>query len=196
MCEPSIIYRQVDTISAFIPVDVVENFGPDSIAGVVYAGGPGISRNIHQELVHPHILDIRSLLSTTDANEVPRAADAFVDSCFKDARKDLPYEARLQWLAGFVMQPPVVRTHTANRLQSSKRWMEEFTGKPHLLVHGADDMHIQTEKVIAVVRRVFSNVEIRVLAGVGHALAWEAANELNKYLLEFVLAHYVPQSHL
>ncbi|TCD71418.1 hypothetical protein EIP91_010124 [Steccherinum ochraceum] len=174
---------------AFVPVDVAETFGPDHISGVVFSGGPGLTQDLHREKAHPYLAQILPTLQTTDANQLPHAADVFVDSCVKDPQHNLPYESRLQWLASFLMQSPTVRKYTVSRIQSTARWEREFTHKPHLLMQGTDDLHSQVDKIVAVSKRVFSNLEVVVLEGVGHAVCWEVPERHNALLLDFVRRH-------
>ncbi|KAH8101495.1 alpha/beta-hydrolase [Cristinia sonorae] len=176
--------------SAFIIVDIVDVYGPDQIAGVVYSGGPGISHFLHREIIHDHMKDKFPILRSTDGDDLPKAANVFVDSCFANPERDLPYENRLQWLAGFLMQAPTVRVNTVTRPQSHARWETEFTPyKPHLLMHGVEDLHIDVRKVVPLTERVIPGIEVKLLDGVGHALAWEVPEKHNQYLLEFVKRH-------
>ena len=73
-----------------------------------------------------------------------------------------------------------------DRPQNSGRWRKEFSHVPHLLIQGTEDLHIQAEKVVSVVRQIFSRIEIEVLEGVGHAAAWEAPEKVDECLLAFV----------
>ncbi|KAH8092179.1 Alpha/Beta hydrolase protein [Cristinia sonorae] len=181
------------SFGALIPVDVVEAFGPDQISGVIYPGGPALTLDLHKEFMHPFLLDFIALI-TKDADEINKAANMFVDSCLHNPQHALPFEKRLQWLAGFFLPSTTARMNTLLRKQSSKRWEKEFRHKPHLLIQGTADMHTETHKLIPIARKTLPEIEIKLVDDVGHAVAWEAPDKHNKYLLEFVRRHHRAQT--
>ncbi|TCD62666.1 hypothetical protein EIP91_006588 [Steccherinum ochraceum] len=178
------------SFGALMPVDIVEAFGPDVMSGVIYPGGPGITQELHAKYVSPFLAEFIVLI-TNDADQVNQAANMFVDSCLHNPQGMLPFEKRLQWLAGFLLPSSTARMRTLMRTQESGRWEREFRPcKPHLLIQGTKDRHTVTEKLIPVVKETFPHVEIKVVEDVGHAVCWEAPEQHNKYLLEFVRRHH------
>ena len=159
------------------------------IAGVIYPGGPAITLDLHKKYMDPFLHDFIALI-TKDADQVHAAANMFVDSCLFDSQKSLPFDKRLQWLAGFHLSSTTARMLTLTRTQSSQRWEKEFRHKPHLLIQGAADRHTVPHKLIPVAKHALPGIEIRTIECAGHAVAWEAPEKHNKYLLDFVRRHY------
>ncbi|TCD70856.1 hypothetical protein EIP91_001164 [Steccherinum ochraceum] len=166
--------------------DVAQVFGPDIIAGAIFSGGPVMTHEHHAQWIHSELKNNFPLFLDHDGDKLPHAADVFVDSCVKYPQRDLPYETRLKWLGGFLMQPPSVRGFTFKRAQKWDRWEKEFTRTPHLLIQGTDDKHSETVRLLPVARKALPDMEIKIIDDIGHAPAFEAAEQHNAYLLDFV----------
>jgi len=176
------------SLGAATVCDVAQVFGPDIIAGTIFSGGPVMTHHHHSQWIHSELKNNFPLFLSRDGEQLPHAAHVFVDSCLKHPKRDLPYETRLKWLGGFLMQPPTVREYTFKRGQWQKwdRWEKEFTRTPHLLIQGQDDKHSETVRVLPIAQKMIPNLEVKLIDDIGHAPAYEAAKEHNEYLLEFV----------
>ncbi|THH29110.1 hypothetical protein EUX98_g5074 [Antrodiella citrinella] len=174
------------SLGAATVCDVAQVFGPDVIAGTIFSGGPVMTLDHHKEWIHNELkTNLPSFLSH-DGDLLPIAANVFVDSCLKHPQRDLPFEARVKWLGGFLMQPPTVRTYTFLRGQKWDRWEKEFTRTPHLLIQGQDDKHSETMRVLPLIKKVIPDIEIKLVDDIGHSPCWEVPELHNAYLLEFV----------
>ena len=87
---------------------------------------------------------------------------------------------------GFGMQPPAIRHYSLTREQDDRVWRETARGIPVLIVQGTEDTHCVGEKMIAWARRIYEDVEVRLMSGVGHAPHIEAPQETNRSILAFV----------
>lgn len=172
-------------MAALAVVDVVDAYGARYISGVILPGGPVLTNALHSQFVHPFMIANFPSFTSSDGNVLAKAASAFVDSCMVDPTR-LPFETRIKWMAGFLMQPPAVRMLVWNRKQSTKRWEREIKGVPALLIQGKEDLHSQAEKCIEVSRKYMENLEVRLLEGVGHAPCYESPDETNGFILNFV----------
>ena len=141
----------------------------------------------HSQFIHTELKTNFPLFLETDGDRLPHAANVFVDSCIKYPARDLPYETRLKWLAGFFLQPPTIRGHTFRRVQKFDRWEKEAAHiTPHLLIQGQDDKHSDTVKLLPIAKQVLPNMEVHIIDDIGHAPAYEATEEHNRLLLDFV----------
>ncbi|KAH8104778.1 alpha/beta-hydrolase [Cristinia sonorae] len=176
------------SLGAATVCDVAQIFGPDIIAGVIFAGGPVITHSHHSNFSHAELRSNFPSFLDPSGDKQPQAAHVFVDSCLKYPARDLPYETRLKWLGGYLMQPPSIRKWTFSRAQEWDKWEKEFASKtPHLLVQGREDKHSDTEKMLPIAQGVLPHMEIKIIEDIGHAPAYEAAEEHDAYLLDFVL---------
>ena len=153
---------------------------------MIFSGGPVITHYYHSQFIHTELKTNFPLFLDHEADRMPHAADVFVDSCLKYPQRDLPYETRLKWLGGFLMQPPTVRTFTFKREQKFDRWGKECTKTPHLLIQGQDDRHSDTEKMLPIATKLLPEMEVKLIPDIGHAPSYEASQEHNQYLLDFV----------
>ncbi|KAI0076344.1 alpha/beta-hydrolase [Panus rudis PR-1116 ss-1] len=171
---------------ALIPVDVIDAYGADDIAGIIYAGGPMLTRYLHSQYIHPTIASLIPALLDPSPDALPTGARLFVESCVENPEETLPFDTKIKWIGGTLMQTPTARTHTVMRGQNTKRWEEEIKNIPALLIQGEADRHSQTEKLIPVAHQWVPKLDVVVLKGVGHAPAFENAVDTNRALLEFV----------
>lgn len=87
---------------------------------------------------------------------------------------------------GFGMQPPAIRHHSLNREQDDRVWRERARGIPVLIVQGTEDTHCAYEKMVAWAKRIYEDVEVLLMQGVGHAPHIEAPQETNRAISAFV----------
>ena len=126
----------------------------------------------------PSLMPLIAAITSERAQDMAAAASAFVDSC---TAQPLPYAMKLQWMGGFVSQSRAARVHSIERPQdASPEWEQRAKGVPVLVVQGAEDQHRDWEGMRALIERVYADVEVCMLDGVGHAPHFEAPEETNR----------------
>ncbi|KAH9902770.1 alpha/beta-hydrolase [Cubamyces lactineus] len=173
------------SLGGCVVVDIIAAFGPTSLSGVLYVGGGVLSlTKYHPPCATPFIGSLIPLVNSTDADDVSRAAELFVDSCTAPG-KLLPYPQRLQWLGAFVSQPRTARCLSITRVQPYEIWEQQARKLPVLIVQGTADQHCMYENMIRFTKEVYEEVEVRMLEGVGHSPAAESPMETNRYIHEW-----------
>ncbi|KAI0330237.1 alpha/beta-hydrolase [Cubamyces sp. BRFM 1775] len=173
------------SLGGCVVVDIVAAYGPASLSGVLYIGGGVLSlTKYHPPCATPFIGGVIPLLNSTDADDVSRAAELFVDSCTAPG-KLLPYPQRLQWLGAFVSQPRTVRCLSITRLQPFEIWEQKARKLPVLIVQGTADQHCVYENMIRFTKEIYEEVEVRMLEDVGHSPAVESPTKTNRYIREW-----------
>ncbi|KAI0789686.1 Alpha/Beta hydrolase protein [Abortiporus biennis] len=176
------------SIGAQIVVDIIQAYGTSKIAGIIFPGGPVLNRYLQLTYNNP---SSDELYLSTDTNILSSSAITFVDSCFSDP-SILPFEIKLQWIGGFLMQPPMIRKWTWERGQEVDRWENEVkNGRvPYLLIMGMEDSHFRARECIECCRKNLGDMlEVVELEGVGHAPFIERKEDCNRWMLEFVQKH-------
>lgn len=123
------------------------------------------------------------------AQDMAAAASAFVDSCVS---VPLPFPIKLQWMGAFVSQSQVVRVHILARTQdASEEWERRARDVPVLVVQGREDRHRNWEGTRGLIEKVYADVKVCMLEGIGHTPHFEAPEETNRAIgtwVEKVLA--------
>ncbi|KAM5538567.1 hypothetical protein V8D89_007900 [Ganoderma adspersum] len=84
-------------------------------------------------------------------------------------------------MGAFVAQSLAARVYSIERAQdASAEWERRARGVPVLVVQGAEDKHRDWEGTRALIERVYVDVEVRMLDGVGHTPHFEAPEETNR----------------
>lgn len=166
-------------------MDIVRYYGPDYIAGIIYDGGAILSIRLSGECRHPSLLSLIPRVCSHDAQVAAKSAIPFVDSCFADPTS-LTFETKMAFTGGFGMQPPIVRHYSLTREQDDRVWRERARGIPVLIVQGTEDTHCLYERMIALAKEVYADVEVKLVKGVGHSPHVEAPQETNRSILAFV----------
>ena len=165
-----------------IVVDVVTAYGADYLSGVAYVGGPILAIHHHPPCMHPRLAAIAPLMLSDAPDDLSAAAEAFVDSC---ARAPLPYATKLLWMGGFVAQPRTARRLSVRRAQDHTVWERVARALPVLVVQGTEDEHCLWERMLALARTVYEDVEVRMMEGIGHSPHFESPEETNEYILRW-----------
>ncbi|KAI0070033.1 alpha/beta-hydrolase [Panus rudis PR-1116 ss-1] len=169
-----------------IPADVIDAYGADDIAGIVYAGGAALTLELHAQYVHPGMASLIPVMLDPSPDSLPNAARLFAESCVENPEETLPFDTKIKWMGGALMQTPTARAHAFARKQNPKRWEEEIKNIPVLIIQGELDRHAQTDMLISVAQKWIPKLNAVVLKGIGHAPVYENAVETNRLLLEFV----------
>ncbi|KZT10020.1 alpha/beta-hydrolase [Laetiporus sulphureus 93-53] len=180
------------SIGAAIAVDIAEYLGPEYLSGVIYCGGPTLSLSLCTVTIPSSWMPFMSYVTSSDGNVAARFASRFVESCIFDHERLLPWPIKLQWMAGFGIQPPVVRQLSTGREQQEGRWKREAHGWPVMLIHGTEDEHCIPEVVIAQAKEIYDNVEVHLLERVGHSPHFERPMEVNALIVAFMEKLRVP----
>ncbi|PSR70943.1 hypothetical protein PHLCEN_2v13165 [Hermanssonia centrifuga] len=165
----------------------MEAYGGDCIFGVIYCGGPVLTRSLHSEYIHPHLLSVMHDWFSTDGDTASHAAETYLESIVEDMDKTLSYDEQLQWMGSFAIQSPTVRIHTLTRTQTSAVWEREIRKKPVMIVQGTHDRHARAEGLLEVAKKwIGGEFETRLVDGVGHAPHVERAHEVSGYVAAFM----------
>ncbi|EIN12743.1 alpha/beta-hydrolase [Punctularia strigosozonata HHB-11173 SS5] len=174
------------SLGAIVPADIVKYYGADIIAGVIVAAGlPYIS--MHPEVVHPVIVNtVAPYILSEEVDSFSKGCVAFVESCFADPERDLPYDTKLAWMGAIAGMNPVARRYLITRTQDETALLAASDKLPYLVLHGDKDQHLIWEKVQQSMKARFNKSEFVLMRGAGHALFYERPEEVNKAILEFV----------
>ncbi|KAI0749598.1 Alpha/Beta hydrolase protein [Daedaleopsis nitida] len=166
-----------------IAVDVVTAYGPAYLSGIVYVGGSILALHYHPACRHPLMTELFPVVTSADAHDMSAGAEAFVDSCVKHP---LPFPVKLQWMGGFIMQPPAARYWSLKRAQDHTVWEATARAIPVLIVQGTEDQHCLYETMIGIARRIYDSVEVQLLEDVGHSPHFESAEKTNGFIADWV----------
>ena len=157
-------------------------YGASYLGGVVYVGGSIPALHYHPTFMHDVLKALVPQILSERADDIAAAAAGFVDSC---VYTPLPYPVRLQWMGGFVAQPRASRLYSVRRAQDHTVWEATARPLPVLVVQGLEDQHCVHEEMVPIVRRVYDDVEVRLLENVGHSPHFESPEETNRFILEW-----------
>lgn len=175
--------NRVGRTTGCIVVDIVTAYGADSIAGVIYVGGAIVALHYNPPCVHPVIKDLFPIFISQVADDMTSGAELFVDSCVKEP---LPFEVKLLWMGGFIAQPVAARLWNVTRKQDPTKWEHSARQLPVLVVQGKEDLHCLYEPMIGIAKRVYEDVEVKLMDGVGHSPHFERAEETNRCITDWV----------
>lgn len=157
-------------------------YGPDYLGGVVYVGGSIVALHYHPECMHPTVVWLVPKVMSERADEMSEAAEGFVDSCVK---APLPYPTKLLWMGGFIAQPRTARWFSIRRVQDHTVWERTARPIPVLIIQGTEDVHCVHENMIGIAKRVYDDVEVRMVEGIGHSPHFESPEETNHSILKW-----------
>ena len=170
------------SLGGCIAVDVVTAYGPDYISGIVYVGGSILALHYHPPCKHPLMDELWPIISSLSSDDMSTGAEAFVDSCVKEP---LPFDVKLLWMGGYIMQPRAARYWSIRRTQDHTAWEATVRKVPVLIVQGKEDVHCLYENMIGIARRIYDDVSVTLLDGVGHSPHFENATETNRCIGEW-----------
>ena len=148
---------------------------------------PYLSSTLIPQVVPSHLASVvGGLITTTDVALHKSAAITFCQSLFIDP-DSIPFQTRLAWMAGIILQPPIVTQLVLFRKQDTGKLFEAGKqGLKTLFVQGSDDGHRKSPTVIVdLVGEHFVQKEVAVMEGTGHAFFYEKPEETNRLLLEW-----------
>jgi len=124
-------------------------------------------------------------LLSENLTEFAIAAQDFATSCVAE-NFEIPEEDRLLWIGGVALQNPLVRQHSLHRTQDEAALLAAKETFPFLVIQGTEDQHLYVDKIEAVMKETFGNVEFHRVEGVGHAAFYEVPEFVNQTVLDFV----------
>ncbi|KIK54189.1 hypothetical protein GYMLUDRAFT_48989 [Collybiopsis luxurians FD-317 M1] len=172
------------SLGGIVPPDVIAKYGPDSLSGHIMMGSFP-HRNMHSEVVHPVILSLIPGLMSENISEFARVLPDFVLSCVAPSRK-LPYDVYTKWLGGAAPREPIVRQSMLGRKQDEAAVMAISGRFPYIAIQGEDDQHLVPPKLEKWMKDHLGQSEFHLIPGVGHAPFYEAPDETNRLILDFV----------
>lgn len=126
------------------------------------------------------------LTQTTDVTLAFSASSLFVAGLTSDPDL-IPFHTRMAWTGLGVQLSPAVKAWHLGRKQNPQRLVDEGAkGLPVLVVHGSAD-GLDGRLVVEEVKKVFADVGVTWLDGVGHTPFLEAFELTREAILTFVL---------
>ena len=177
------LFGSCRSLGGCIAVDVVTAYGPEYISGIVYVGGSILALNYHPPCKHPLMEELWPVITSLASDDMSGGAEAFVDSCVKEP---LPYDVKLLWMGGFIMQPRAARYWCVKRTQDHTVWERTARRVPVLIVQGKEDLHCLYENMIGIAKRIYDDVTVHLMDDIGHSPHFENAAETNRCVGEWV----------
>ncbi|RDX42133.1 alpha/beta-hydrolase [Lentinus brumalis] len=171
------------SLGGSIVVDVVTAYGPDCISGVIYIGGSILALHYHPACRHPVMTKLFPAITSLASDDLSAGAEEFVDSCVK---APLTFPAKLLFMGGFIMQPRAARYWSLKRMQDHTVWERTAGHLPVLVVQGKEDQHCLYETMISIAKRIYDDVEVHLMDGIGHSPHFESPIETNRVIYNWV----------
>ena len=150
---------------------------------MIYIGGSILALHYHPLCRHPVMTSLFPIITSRTSDDLTAGAEEFVDSCVK---APLTFPAKLLFMGGFIMQPRAARYWSLRRTQEHAVWERTARRIPVLIIQGKDDQHCLYETMIAIAKRIYDDVEVRLMDGVGHSPHFESPMEANRFIYEWV----------
>ncbi|KAJ3529918.1 hypothetical protein NM688_g7786 [Phlebia brevispora] len=167
-------------------VDVIEAYGADYLGNIIYCGGPLLTRVLHNNYIHPHLLSLIPDFLSNDADVVARAGPRYVESLVENPDKVFSYRDKLTIMGGLLSMPPTARIHLITRTQNSERWEKEIKSKKVIIIEGTKDRHTRADALVEEAKKWLGPFELRMLEDCGHSPSIERPHEVNGYILSFI----------
>ncbi|KAI0775060.1 alpha/beta-hydrolase [Trametes elegans] len=171
------------SLGGTIAVDVVTAFGVDYLSGIIYVGGSILALHYHVPCRHPVMTALFPLITSPASDDLSENGAKFVDSC---VAAPLSVEEKLSFLGGFLLNPRTARYWSIRRVQDHTVWERTARPLPVLIVQGTEDLHCLYETMIAIARRVYDDVEVKMMPGIGHSPHYESPEETNRAIEEWM----------
>ncbi|KAH9902632.1 alpha/beta-hydrolase [Cubamyces lactineus] len=179
------------SLGAAIVVDVVTAFGPDYLSGIVYVGGPIVALHYLPQFRHPVMSELFPIITSLTSDDLSDGGERFVDSC---VARPLSFEEKLSFMGGFLMQPRAARYWSIKRTQDHTVWEAMARRLPVLIVQGDEDLHCVYDVMIGIANRVYDEVEVKMMSGIGHSPHIENPEETNRAIETWVTKAVVTQT--
>jgi len=168
-----------------IVIDIVNNFGPSYLSGVIFVGALVYTDALH--IVTPwQSLTIADLLKHSDMATYPQAIDGYGKAFFANP-ESISDGTRQAWTDVMLTQSrPVLRHALRRRQDKDKFWNVRGLNIPLLVIHGREDRICDHDALVAEARSRFRNVEVESWVGVGHAPFLERVELFNETIVRWV----------
>ena len=172
--------------SGTVICDIAAHLPPDTLSGIVYLGGLPFIGPIMGVIGTPVIHGfLPGLFTTEDVGLSAKTAIDFVDSLFADPAA-IPFEKKCAWIGSALLTTPQVRQLILTRPQDpTKLHALGHAGLPLLLVSGKDDSQVMGEVLAEEMRKTFTNMEVLIVDGAGHAVLAENPDEVLRRIASF-----------
>ncbi|TBU24034.1 alpha/beta-hydrolase [Dichomitus squalens] len=169
------------SLGGAIAVDVINAYGPTYLSGIIYCGGGAIHLEYGMSTTSAFLVGAFGTLMTESAQEMTAAASFFADSCVAPTSLPISYPLKLQMMGGFLAAPRHAKIQNFSRKQdASAEWERRVRNVPVFVVQGREDQHRNWEAMRALLERLYADLEIYMLDGVGHSPHLESPAETNK----------------
>ena len=151
--------------------DIAAHLPPDTLSGIVYLGGLPFIGPIMGVIGTPVINGfLPGLFTTEDVGLSTKMAIDLVDSLFVDP-KAVSFRKKYAWIGSSFLTTPQVKQLFLTRPQDpTKLHALGQTGFPLLIVSGKEDSQVMGEALAGEMKKTFTNVEVLIVDGAGHAV--------------------------
>jgi len=169
-------------------VDILAQFGRESIAGVVYSGAvpyadPSVIAAIAKTIPQTTLVDILNSTGNIDTNFAARRA--FLDGCFNDPSTILSTEYSALLGATSFSDTVALGLLLSRQQDPAPLWKAGREGLPLWLVYGSNEKMVNGTALIQLVGDNFRNIKIQEIQGGSHTVFWEHEDIFVKGLKQF-----------
>ena len=169
-------------------VDILAQFGRESIAGIVYSGpvpyaDPSVVAAISLTTPQTTLADILNITGGVDSSLAARRA--FLDGCFNEPSTLLSTEYSALLGATSFSDTTTLNLLLARQQDPAPLWKAGQDGLPVWLVYGSNEKMVNETALMQIVGNRFRNIDVQVIQGGSHSVFWEHEDIFVKGLKNF-----------
>lgn len=173
---------------AAIATDVCANISPPPMSGLVFLSSlPSVAPEVLFTVATPTVVGLQPGLNTTsDAALYAQTKIDLIDSLFADP-DNVPFALKTSLIGQSVMQRAALGGVLLSRAQDPAKLFEAGkAGMPLLILHGTGDKIMSGDGAVEALTPHFSDMDVRMYEGAGHALFHDKQDEVITEILVFL----------
>lgn len=173
---------------AAIATDVCANISPPPMSGLVFLSSlPSVAPEVLFTVATPTVVGLQPGLNTTsDAALYAQTKIDLIDSLFADP-DNVPFALKTSLIGQSVMQRAALGGVLLSRAQDPAKLFEAGkAGMPLLILHGTGDKIMSGDGAVKALTPHFSDMDVRMYEGAGHALFHDKQDEVITEILVFL----------